>query len=95
MTMKKITMFVLAKCPHCARAFQLIDEVKSERPELAEIEIEVIDEQVETELAARYDYHYVPAFFSGDRKLHEGKVEREDIGRVLAAAGEHPVEPSR
>jgi glutaredoxin len=31
--MKDIKMFMMATCPHCRRALELIDEIYAERPE--------------------------------------------------------------
>ena len=67
----KITEFVLAGCPYCAQARELIAELRAERPELYAVKIDVVDESVESELADRYDYYRVPSFFIGERKLYE------------------------
>ena len=50
------------------------------------VEIEEIDETRQRALADSYDYYYVPCFYLGREKLHEGHAEREDIRRVLDAA---------
>lgn len=48
--------------------------------------IHEIDEYVQSELADSYDYWYVPSFFIGKKKLHEGHAEYADIKNVLDAA---------
>ena len=67
----KLTEFVLAGCPYCRMAEELLRELYAERPEFAKIEIEVIDESLDSALADTYDYYRVPSFFSGREKLYE------------------------
>lgn len=66
-----LTAFILPRCPYCLQARELIGELREERPELREVEIEFIDESAQPELAERYDYYRVPSFFLGERKLYE------------------------
>ena len=47
----KLTEFVLAGCPYCRQAREVLDELYAERPEFAAIEIDVIDESVESALS--------------------------------------------
>ena len=42
--MKKIKMFIMETCPHCANARKFMDKLFEERPEYRELEIEIIDE---------------------------------------------------
>ena len=84
--MKKITMFYLPTCPHCAKAFELVNELQAEHPELADLQIETIDEKAQSELANTYDYYYVPTYYVEDEKLHEGVPSKEKIEAVLRAA---------
>ena len=37
-------------------------------------------------LAAKYDYWYVPCFYMGNEKIHEGHAEKADIKAVLDRA---------
>ncbi len=82
----KLTLFYLPGCPHCRLALRLLDELRGENADYARIGIDMIDESAQKALAASYDYFYVPCFFMGKSKLHEGHAEREDIKRVLDAA---------
>ena len=84
----KVTLFMFESCPHCKKALRLMDEVFSEHPEYKEIPFEMVDEQLEPERAAKYDYWYVPTFFVGDEKLHEGVIEKADVEKVFAYAKE-------
>ena len=80
--MGKLTMFVQAGCPYCKRALAYWEELKQEAKYQA-IEIELIDELREADLAATYDYYYVPTIFFKGKKLHEGALERAGLKVVL------------
>lgn len=76
-------LFILEHCPHCKRARGWIKELCEENPQYKEIPIELIDEAKEVELADSYDYYYVPCFFDGDQKLHEGAASKEIIKNIF------------
>lgn len=84
--MNELTLFYLPSCPHCKLAIRLLDELQKENPEYAKISVKRIDESREKALAESYDYWYVPSFWLGGEKLHEGHAERADVKRVLDAA---------
>ena len=84
--MKKLTMFVLEDCPYCKQAFAIQEQLCIQNPQYREIEIQVIEEEQQQEIAAQYDYYYVPCYFIGKRKLFEGVPTTEDIRAVLEAA---------
>ena len=73
-------------CPHCRRAAEMIEEIFARRPEFKSIPIRKIDERKEPEYAAGFDYYYVPTFFVGDDKLHEGAPSTKAIEKVFEAA---------
>lgn len=81
--MERLLYFKIASCPYCKAAENWIDELIDEYPEYKEVEFKVIDEQIETELANSYDYYYVPTFFCGNKKIHEGAATKEKIKAVL------------
>ncbi len=84
--MKKITMFMFPSCPHCRLALKCIDELKAAHPEYASIPFEMIDERKHPEIAEKYDYYYVPTFYVGETKVHEGHAESDDVEKVFKAA---------
>lgn len=84
--MKEIKMFFMETCPHCRRAFELMDEIYSENPEYGKIPVKKIDETKESAYAATFDYYYVPTFYAGDEKIHEGIPSKEAIEKVFEAA---------
>jgi glutaredoxin len=83
---KEIKMFMMATCPHCHKAAELMEEIYSEHPEYKDIPLKKIDETKESAYAAKFDYYYVPTFYVGDDKLHEGTPSKEAIEKVFAAA---------
>ena len=84
--MKELTLFVMKGCPYCREAKRFLAELREENPDYAAIPIREIDENVERELADSYDYYYVPSFYLGREKLHEGASTKEKIRRVLETA---------
>ncbi len=84
--MKNILMMVMAGCPHCARAFRWMDELKAEHPEFADVPVKIVDETEEPDFAAKLDYYYVPTYYVDGVKLHEGVPTRAAIEAVYRAA---------
>ena len=81
--MKHVQMFVTSWCPFCKKAAAMVEKLKAAHPEYRDVEIEVIDEEKESALAARYDYHFVPAFFVDGMKIHEGIPTKRKVKRVF------------
>ena len=75
----KLTLFILRDCPFCKKALKYIDELKEEYPEFKSIELDIIDEQEQKKLADSYDYYYVPTFYLGEKKLHEGGIYKNEV----------------
>lgn len=84
--MKKVTAFYMEGCPHCRKAFKIVDELKLKNPQYSNIEIEYIDENKEVKIASTHDYYYVPTFYVNDVKIHEGVPTEEKIENVLKEA---------
>ncbi|MDR3553108.1 MAG: thioredoxin family protein [Clostridia bacterium] len=84
--MKKITMFTMEACPFCRQALGMIETLRAENPAYADVEIEMIDEVEHPDIADRYDYWYVPTFYVGGEKLHEGVPTPEKVEAVFRAA---------
>lgn len=81
--MEKIKLFYQPHCPFCKRAFAFIDELIAENPQFAYIEIERIDELLHPDYADQFDYYYVPTFYVGGRKAHEGGIFKDEVRRLL------------
>lgn len=84
--MKPVKLFYLKNCPFCRKALKYIDDAKAAYPELAAIEIEMIEESEHPDVADKYDYYYVPTFYVGDEKVHEGGIYPDEVEQVLRKA---------
>lgn len=76
-------IFILEHCPHCRRAKDYLRELLAENEKYKDIEFEFIDEAKDVSLADSYDYYYVPSFFDGDKKLHEGTINKKQLKELL------------
>ena len=76
----------MRSCPYCRQALRWMDELLAENAEYRAVEIEKIDELVYPDVARKYNYYFVPTFYVGDEKLHEGVASRKKIQRVFDAA---------
>ncbi len=89
--MQKLTMFYLENCPYCRKARKALEALCAENPAYAGVELERVEESRSPEIAARYDYYYVPTVFLGERKLWEcspGDDYDAIYGRLRAALDE-------
>lgn len=84
--MKPITMFVTSWCPYCKQALSFMKTLQSENPKYQDIEIKIIDEEVHPEISKDYDYYYVPTYYIGDTKLHEGVPSLDIVKNVFDEA---------
>lgn len=84
--MKPVKLFYLRNCPYCKKALRYIDEAKAAHPELAPVEIELVEESEHPEVADRFDYYYVPTFYVGGEKLHEGGIWPDEVEELLRRA---------
>jgi glutaredoxin len=80
--MKPVTLFYLRNCPFCKKALSYIDELKKQDV-YKDIEIEMIEESEQEDLANQYDYYYVPTFYVDGRKLHEGGITKDETEDIL------------
>ncbi|MDR0397553.1 MAG: thioredoxin family protein [Oscillospiraceae bacterium] len=84
--MKDILYFHFESCPYCQQANRWLEGLLAENPRYQTIPITRVDERKEPALADRYDYYYVPTFYVGGVKVHEGEATREKIEAVLERA---------
>lgn len=68
-----LTLFYLEHCPYCKNAKRALAELSDENPAYGQVEIDWIEESRKPEIAAQYDYYYVPTVFFGKQKLYEAK----------------------
>ena len=86
--MKKILMFTMEGCPHCANARKFMDELFESNPEYKKLNIEIIDETKHPEIADQYDYYYVPTYYLDEVKFHEGIPSKEMVEELFKEAYE-------
>ena len=84
--MTKITMFVVENCPYCREALRFIDELYKTDKRYRDVPLEKIDENHHPEIANKYDYYYVPTFYIGEKKAHEGAASLKIVKRVFDEA---------
>ena len=65
-----------------------MDELITQNSGYRQIEIEILDEREYPDIADSHDYYYVPTFYIGDTKLHEGAASKDKVRLVLEAAME-------
>lgn len=83
--MRKLQIFYQKNCPHRQKAFKFIDALKEENGLYRTIEPQLVEETLEVDYAALFDYFLVPTFYIDDRKVHEGVVSKEDVRKILEA----------
>jgi len=86
--MKKILMFTMASCPYCKEARRYMDELFDKYPEYNKLDIEIIDEVENPEIADQYDYYYVPTYYLDGEKFHEGIPKRKMVAELFKKAYE-------
>ena len=84
--MKEITYFYLNGCPYCKEADGYIARLTAAHPEYKDIKITKVEETKQKEYADSFDYYFVPCFYIGKEKLHEGAATQDDIEKVLKKA---------
>ncbi len=81
--MKTITMLYLKTCPHCQKALALIKDVEAHQPSLAQVKINMIEGTEHPAVVDQYQFSEYPAFYFGDKLIHQGPVTKEDIEHIL------------
>jgi len=83
---KEILYFHFDSCPYCRQANKWMDELMEENAAYQRLRITRVDERKNPSLADQYDYYYVPTYYVGGAKLHEGAATKAAIARVFEAA---------
>ena len=92
--MKPVKLFYLKNCPFCKKALRYIEEARAAHPELAAVGIEMIEESEQPALADTFDYYYVPTFYVGGVKVHEGGGEDFALGTGITLRSGDPIRGS-
>ena len=81
--MPHITLYHFEGCSACSRAKKWIEELRREKPELAQVHIDMVDVHKTPGFKAPAPFYYVPTFFVDSRKALEGEVTKESVEDVL------------
>ena len=86
--MKKVLLFHLDDCPYCHYARRALKELVRENAAYAGVEVEWIEERRRPEIAAQYNYYYVPTIFYEGVKLYEAHPSEgySDVKEHIRAA---------
>ena len=84
--MKQVIMFITEWCPYCKRALNWMENIKKQNPEYTDIEIKIIDEELQPDIAKQYTYYYVPTYYVDGIKVHEGAASKDIVSKVFAQA---------
>lgn len=72
--MKKIVLIKIQGCPYCEQAYKAVAELKAENKNFEAAEIEIIDENLQPELAEKFlNYYYLPSMFVDNKKIYEAR----------------------
>lgn len=84
--MKDILVLVRAADPYCLQAKDWQREVLLRHPEYEELSLIELDVDAQAEMAARYRYTYLPAYFVGGVRVCECPIKKERVAEVFAKA---------
>lgn len=83
--MAKITLYHFEGCPACRDAKAWIAQLQSEKPELKNAQIELVDVHKTPGFKAPAPFQYVPTFFVDERKVLEGNVSKDKVEYLMRA----------
>lgn len=78
--MKELKVFILKGCPYCQIALKALDKAM-----FKDVNVIVIDERENPEIAEQYDYYYVPTFYLDGVKIHEGVIDKKEAERLVSS----------
>lgn len=79
----ELKLFILPTCPYCRQVLGWIDELKNEDAKYSAVNLTIVDEKAQPDVASKYDYYYVPTFFLGADKIHEGAASKDIVRKVF------------
>jgi len=81
--MKPVLLFVMESCPYCKQALRWMEELRNEQAEYNRVAVTIIDENLQPDLAKKYDYYYVPTYYVDGIKVHEGAATKDIVRSVF------------
>ena len=76
-------MFTMESCPYCKNARKWMNEIIESGDKYKEIPLTIIDEVEKPELAATFDYYFVPTYYIDEKKVHEGAASFDIVKKVF------------
>ena len=73
----------MQSCPYCKTARKWMNEILESDVKYSKIPLTIIDEVEEPDLAAKFDYYYVPTYYIDNVKVHEGAATFEIVKKVF------------
>lgn len=86
--MKPVLLFIMESCPYCQQALHWMEELTRANPKYSDVEIKIIDETLQPDIANKYDYYYVPTYYIDGEKVHEGVATKDIIRNVFEKASQ-------
>jgi len=84
--MKPVIMFVTEWCPYCKKALAWMENIKKLNPKYVDINVKIIDEELQPDIAKEYTYYYVPTYYVDGVKVHEGVASKDIISSIFEKA---------
>lgn len=84
--MKPVLYFYMEGCPFCRQTERWMEEVVREHPEYAAVEVRRVEERRERGFANGFDYYFVPTYYVGGVKAHEGVATKAIVESVYQKA---------
>jgi len=81
--MKPVLLFVMESCPYCKQALRWMEELRNEQAKYNRVAVTIIDENLQPDLAKKYDYYYVPTYYVDGIKVHEGAATKDIVRSVF------------
>ena len=61
-------------------------KIFKENPEYKDVPLRIVDENVESDFASKFDYYYVPTYYVDGVKVHEVVPTKEIVEEVFKTA---------
>lgn len=84
--MKEVILFTTRFCPYCENAKRYMKSIFKENPEYKKVPLRIVDENLESSFARNFDYYYVPTYYVGGVKVHEGVPTKKIVEDVFKTA---------
>ena len=81
--MSHITLYHFEGCGACTHAKEWMKQLREEKPELKDVQVEMVDVHKTPNFKAPAPFYYVPTFFVDGKKVLEGEATKEKVEQIL------------